>query len=69
MSKRSKACEFSAKTRNEMWERDHYQCIFCASTHNAKSNMHYIPRSAGGLGIKENGVTGCPFCHNEADNG
>lgn len=31
--------------------------------------MHYIPRSAGGLGIPQNGAIGCQFHHNMLDNG
>uniref|UniRef100_UPI00402AEAD3 hypothetical protein n=1 Tax=[Lactobacillus] rogosae TaxID=706562 RepID=UPI00402AEAD3 len=33
------------------------------------SVMHYIPRSAGGLGILQNGAIGCQFHHNMLDNG
>lgn len=33
------------------------------------SVMHYIPRSAGGLGIPQNGAIGCQFHHNMLDNG
>lgn len=32
-------------------------------------NAHYIPRSLGGLGIEENVVTLCTYCHNAYDNG
>ena len=31
--------------------------------------MHYIPRSAGGLGIPQNGALGCQFHQNMLDNG
>lgn len=33
------------------------------------SIMHYIPRSAGGLGIEENGALGCLTHHDMMDNG
>ena len=33
------------------------------------ANAHFIPRSAGGLGIEENVFTACEKCHNEQDNG
>ena len=32
-------------------------------------NAHFIPRSAGGLGIEENIFTACQDCHREQDNG
>lgn len=32
-------------------------------------NAHYIKRSQGGLGIKENVVTLCPECHFQEDFG
>lgn len=31
--------------------------------------MHFIPRSQGGLGIKENLAVGCKYHHNMLDNG
>lgn len=33
------------------------------------ANAHFIPRSAGGLGIPENIFTACDDCHREQDNG
>lgn len=33
------------------------------------ANAHFIPRSAGGLGIEENIFTACENCHREQDNG
>lgn len=72
MSKRSRACDFSAKERTLIKERD-YQCIFCrrryrmekADTFNTSvmEIMHYIPRSQGGLGIAKNAALGCKYHH------
>ena len=80
MSRRSRACEFSAKARREIKERDG-GCIFCRlgympppedefylSTHTYQI-MHFIPRSKGGLGIPENGAVGCIWHHGMLDNG
>lgn len=57
-SKRSQACDISPKVKQEVWERDNHRCIICGSPL-AAPNAHYIPRSAGGLGIPENIVTLC----------
>lgn len=68
MSKRSKACEIPKAVRKEVWLRDGQRCIVCGCL-KASPNAHYIPRSRGGLGIKENVVSLCMFCHHELDNG
>lgn len=76
-SKRSNACEFSAAERSAIAHRD-YECIFCkmhympAKDGTDKYNlsiMHYIPRSKGGLGIRQNGAVGCAYHHDMLDNG
>lgn len=66
-SKRSKACDISKETKIKVWERDK-GCVFCGTTQ-AFPNMHYIPRSKGGLGIEENILTGCMDCHRKFDFG
>lgn len=66
-SARSKACDISQKVREEVFERDDGSCVICGYL--GIPNAHYIPRSAGGLGIKENVVTMCETCHHEYDNG
>jgi 5-methylcytosine-specific restriction endonuclease McrA len=66
-SNRSKACDFDLKTKQAMLERDNYRCIFCSSLN--VTPAHYLPRSAGGLGILENGVCLCVPCHQALDNG
>ena len=72
MSKRSRACDFSAKERTLIKDSD-YRCIFCrkgyrmggANTFNTSimEIMHYIPRSQGGLGIARNAALGCKYHH------
>lgn len=66
MSKRSKACDISKKTKDIVWERDKHRCIFCGSP-NAMPNAHVIPRSKGGLGVEKNIVTACIDCHRKMD--
>lgn len=78
MSKRSKACEFSSTARIVIKGRDR-GCIFCKMEYHMPEEenydmqifgiMHYIPRSAGGLGIEQNGAVGCQYHHNMLDNG
>lgn len=65
-SKRSKACDISAKTKQKVWERDKQKCVICGS-HNAMPNAHYISRAKGGLGIEQNIVTLCMDCHYAMD--
>lgn len=75
-SKRAKATEFSQQTKELIRQRDQYQCLFCRLGKYGKSEctwltdiMHYINKSAGGLGIPENGVLGCRYHHSLLDNG
>lgn len=69
-SKRSQAAEISPKTKRIVWERDSHCCIFCGKlVPVSNANAHFIPRSAGGLGIEENIFTACNQCHHEQDNG
>lgn len=65
-SRRSKACDIDKSTRITVTLRDNGRCILCHSP-NGKPNAHYIPRSAGGLGIEQNIVTLCPDCHFNLD--
>ena len=67
-SKRSKACDISKAVKERVWERDGHRCIFCGSS-SAMPNAHYIPRSKGGLGIEQNIVTACIYCHQLMDQG
>lgn len=69
-SKRTKATDISKDVRKEVIKRDTPrdvpQCIFCGSVYNLQI-AHYIPRSAGGLGIKENLACACFVCHSKLD--
>lgn len=71
-TKRTKACAISPKVREEVERRDSIDgtpcCIFCGSP-NARGEGHFIKRSQGGLGIAQNLVTVCRFCHTEMDDG
>ena len=70
MSKRSKACEISQKTKETVWIRDNRSCFICGkSVPKTCANAHYVKRSQGGLGIEQNIVTMCPYCHYEEDFG
>lgn len=75
-SKRAEATDFNQNTRELIRQRDKYQRLFCKLNKYGKSEapwmleiMHYINRSAGGLGIPKNGITGCAYHHRELDNG
>lgn len=68
-SKVSKACDFAPKVRKEIMRRDMSRCAYCGSVHNLTIAHAFIPRSKGGLGVKENGVILCMSCHHKLDNG
>ena len=75
---RNKKLQFDTKTQRLICQRD-ILCIFCAKQYHMKSStqfaydipdiMHYVNKSAGGLGIPENGVLGCRYHHMLLDNG
>ena len=64
---RLQATSISEKVRKEVIQRDKC-CIICGSR-SFLQIAHYINRSQGGLGLKENLVLLCGLCHREADNG
>lgn len=66
-SKRTKATDIPMKVKKVVWERDNQRCIICGN-HEAMPSCHFISRSKSGLGIKENIVTLCNFCHFKYDN-
>lgn len=67
-TKRAKACDIPKRVKDRVWERDGHRCIICGSPY-AMPNSHYIRRSQGGLGIEENIVTMCQYCHTMYDQG
>lgn len=67
---RTKKTEIPTKVKTEVWNRDNHKCIFCGVEVDVFfANAHFIPRSAGGLGVVKNIFTACPKCHFEQDNG
>lgn len=78
MQKRTKALQFDDKTKRRMLERDN-GCIFCQMGYHMPPGqefglhildpMHIVNKSQGGLGIEQNGVTGCRYHHSLLDNG
>ena len=81
MASYTKLLQFDKPTRERIFERDNYSCLFCKISYNTNnmnlSNlefnifdaMHFIPKSKLGLGIEENGVCGCRVHHHLLDNG
>lgn len=60
--------DFPKETKLLIAERD-CGCIYCGS-HYMLSYAHiFVPRSKGGLGVKENGALLCMKCHGLLDNG
>lgn len=59
--------DISKKTKTLVYERDRGLCVVCGRQ--GIPNAHYIPRSAGGLGIEQNIVCLCLECHNKFDFG
>lgn len=70
--------QFKPEVRRKITERDN-GCIFCQIGFHMKASvdfqykqleiMHIVNRSQSGLGIEENGVTGCRYHHQLLDNG
>lgn len=68
--KQTKKTDIPKKVKLAVWNRDNHKCIFCNENVEWNyANAHFIPRSAGGLGIEENIFTACENCHREQDNG
>ena len=66
-SKRTKACETKPKVREAVEKRDNYCCIYCGKS--GRGEGHFIKRSQGGLGIEQNIITVCRWCHHQMDDG
>lgn len=67
MHTETKKTAIPIEVKEEVFERDGHCCILCGRP--GLPNAHYIRRSQGGLGIKQNIVTLCPKCHHDYDNG
>lgn len=77
--KMTKHLKFSEKARKEIDRRDGGQCFFCTQMYHMeckspllyqiKDIMHIVPKSSLGMGIPQNGVTGCRYHHGLLDNG
>ncbi|MDD3369221.1 MAG: hypothetical protein PHP50_10105 [Lachnospiraceae bacterium] len=71
--------QFNEATRLRVYKRDGAECLFCRLQYHMhctdpmqleiKDIMHYINKSAGGLGVEQNGVLGCRYHHGLLDNG
>lgn len=65
-----KGTEITPKVRQRVYERDSWDgspcCIRCGRPY--PQVHHYIERSRGGLGIEENLVCLCTWCHAELHN-
>lgn len=68
MHQQTKMCDFTPQVKAKIYERDGGRCVYCGSNQGAP-NAHFIPRSQGGLGIEQNGLTLCRECHDRYDNG
>ena len=60
--RQTKATDISPTVKKTVWARDLECCIICGSIY-AAPEAHYVPRSAGGLGVERNIVTMCDGCH------
>ena len=70
---------FTQEVAERIFERDGQQCLFCKLGYHMECKspmllgipdiMHFVNKSQGGLGIEENGVTGCRYHHGLLDNG
>lgn len=79
MHRRTGKLRFTQKERKKIVERDGGACIFCRLGYrmeggdsfslSVKDIMHFVPRSAGGLGVERNGAVGCRYHHTMLDNG
>lgn len=76
---RNKRLQFDMKTKQKIAQRD-MTCLFCRQQYHMSTAgdeygysipdiAHYVNKSAGGLGIEENGVLVCRYHHQLLDNG
>lgn len=67
MHRQTRSTAIPKSVKERVSERDGGKCVLCGRN-NGQPNAHFIPRSAGGLGIEENILTLCPQCHADYDN-
>lgn len=65
MHRRTKALQIPMSVKKKVYERDNGRCIWCGCQ--GDPVVHFIARSQGGLGIEENILTGCHYCHTQYD--
>ena len=66
-SKRAKALQIPKDVKKAVYERDNGLCVVCGRS--GLPEAHFIPRSAGGLGIEQNIVCLCREHHDLFDFG
>lgn len=79
MHRQTRMHQFTKKEKERIYDRDQGTCIFCALGYHMDCKspmlyqildyMHYINKSAGGLGIEQNAAIGCRYHHGLLDNG
>ena len=66
--RQTKACEIPKAVKVAVYERDGHACVLCGKhVEQFYANAHFIPRSQGGLGVEENILTLCAYCHRMFD--
>ena len=65
MNRRTKALQIPMKVKKIVYDRDKGKCIWCGKR--GDPVVHFIAKSQGGLGIEENIVCGCAYCHARYD--
>jgi 5-methylcytosine-specific restriction endonuclease McrA len=68
MNTRTKFTSIPKSIKVKVYERDSGCCIICGKpVYEENACCHFVPRSAGGLGIEQNIFTGCQECHERFD--
>ena len=65
MHRRTKALQIPPKVKAAVYERDNGLCIFCNNPGDPVA--HFVARSQGGLGIEQNIICTCSWCHRLMD--
>lgn len=61
-----KSKDFSPKVKQEIFERDNWQCVKCGSAVIESVPHHIFYKSQGGTNHKSNAATVCRWCHDWA---